>query len=133
MVFNQHNSDACLPVQFPQKVHQLQTFRRIHARRGFIQEQKLWTGSQSAGDLHLTLQTVGQGAHLRVAVLYKAHLIQILQTGLLDLLIPFDHMGQPQHGGYRVVAGPAVQTDGHIFQRRHSGIDADVLECAGNA
>ena len=132
-MLDQDDGDPRHLVDVPQESHQLRALRGIHTGGRLVQKEELGLGGKGPGDLQLPLDAVRQRARLGILIFQQTDLIQILLAKGIGLLLPLAYMGKAQQRGHRVVLRDTGHADQDVLLRRQFGIDADILEGAGNA
>ena len=115
------------------EVHELDTFLRVHAGGGFVQQQHAGLGGQGAGDLQTALGTVGQVAGLFVPQILQVHGLQQAVGDVDGFLLFAAGGGVAGQGAPDAGLGAAVAADHHVLQHGHVAEQTDVLEGAGHA
>ena len=132
-MLNEQDSNLELVADFDDVLHQLRRFVRIHARGGFVQQQKRRIRRQRAHNLQAPLCAVGEGTCLDIAHVFHAEDAQQIQRLFVLLLLALPILRQTEDAGKHAVLNLVVQADADVLFHRHVVEQADVLERAGNA
>ena len=107
----------------------------VHARRGLVEEQELGVCGQGAGDLQLSLLTVGQIAGQVVALLLQVEDAEQLLRSLPHGLLHLEVTGQAEDGlqDRALELGLVVESHHDVAYHSHVVEQTDVLEGTGDA
>ena len=127
-MLDEEDGDAHVVADVPEELDDILGFLRVHAGRGFVEEQQLRVRSQRPGDLEAPLGTVGEVLGQLVLYIIETdipHQAQGLDLGLLLLAV---EPRQAQQGLQRRLLEVDVHANHDVLDDRHVGEEADVLE-----
>src|SRR5450759_1451997 len=116
-----------------QQGHQVLAFPVVESRGGLVQNQKVGSGRECAGDLQVALLAIGQVLGQFVAVFPQAHLVQAVRSCRDDVPFLTDFGGRVHDGGPCPGTRMTVRTRHDVLDTGQRREQPDVLEGAGNA
>src|SRR6185369_1942678 len=110
------------------QVHQVFLLRRIHAGRGFVEQQQLRPSRESTNNLEPALRTVRQTRAAFVANTREIEYLEQFETVFAMFLFVFAESRSAQHGVDQFLAHMNVTGRHDVIEHRHTRKQANVLE-----